>query len=95
MSGQEDVRALSRGKLKMMIHDGKYEIFIVQSKNENDEWENVDVDKTCFEKTGVKCTFDIDKARKLFCELIKGRPHNERNHRVCKVDIWQDTTLIW
>jgi hypothetical protein len=80
----------------MMLHDGKYEIFIVQKRNENDEWENVDVDETCFKNTGVKGTTDIDKARKLFCELMKGRALNDpRNYRVCKLDIWQDTTLIW
>jgi hypothetical protein len=79
-----------------MPYDGKYEIYIVQSRNEKDEWENVEIDQYCSDETGTKGTFDLDKARRVFCELIKGRDlKGPRNHRVCKIDIWQDTSLIW
>ena len=91
----------------MLTSDGKYEIYIIECQNIVDmTWFIVNPDKymkpiegqfaimsNCHEKTGIWGSFDLDDMRKLYCGLMKYNP--EHRFRVTKLDIWQESTVIW
>ena len=60
---------------------------------ELEPWCHLSANGTCWQETGIHGTFDIDDARKMILLLKK---HNEQhNFRVVRVDIWQDSFVVW
>ena len=89
-------------KYKIMIrNDGKYEIYKLQHLWEGrTEWvgsiENEEFFTTsgdCWQKTGIHGTFDFDKARKVFGDVVS-RLDKKREFRLVKVTISQSTEVM-